>query len=407
MYKIKNLTLVRIKPNIMTKLFIILMIITFTKSATGQWTTLTTGTTDDINSIYFTNVDSGFAVSSSGTIFKTTDGGVNWSQSTFGTHERFKEIYFTNDTIGFIVGDTTFIRTIDGGSNWAPLPTISSGNGILFVNDTIGYSWTYSTLHKSIDAGTTWVQQSSVGHKSIYFVDENLGYSVKGSLIQKTINGGINWSQQISGTSLPLNDIYFTDANTGYAVGGGAVLIPSNQQWESIILKTIDGGANWAQQYWYTPGLLESVIFTSQDTGYAVGGLDGTILKTIDAGTNWISQSIPQVDYLNTVHFVNMNVGYAAGRNDGILKTINGSVNIDEETSRRNLVIYPNPTLYQLRIDTELNLSEISIIDLAGKTIKSIQQNTNTINVADLPSGIYFIKIITEETIITKKFVKH
>ena len=34
------------------------------------------------------------------------------------------------------------------------------------------------------------------------------------------------------------------------------------------------------------------------------------------------------------------------------------------------------------------------------------KRNTNTINVTALSDGIYFIKIITEERTITKKFVK-
>jgi hypothetical protein len=51
-------------------------------------------------------------------------------------------------------------------------------------------------------------------------------------------------------------------------------------------------------------------------------------------------------------------------------------------------------------------ISEIKIIDITGKTIQTIQQNRNTINVADLSNGIYFIKLITNEKTITKKFVK-
>ena len=150
------------------------MIFTFSKSATGQCTQLTTGTTDAIASIYFTNVDTGFAVTTStGKLLHPTDGGVNWSQSTVGTNQVIHEVYFINDTIGFITGDSIFLRTIDGGSNWSVLPTISSGKGIAFVNDTIGYSWTTSTSHKSIDAGASWVQQSSGGYTDMFFLNEN------------------------------------------------------------------------------------------------------------------------------------------------------------------------------------------------------------------------------------------
>ncbi|MCB9336160.1 MAG: T9SS type A sorting domain-containing protein [Flavobacteriales bacterium] len=68
--------------------------------------------------------------------------------------------------------------------------------------------------------------------------------------------------------------------------------------------------------------------------------------------------------------------------------------------------IYPNPTSHQLTIDTELKLSETTIIDITGKMISTTKQNANIINVADLSSGVYFIKLITEKRIITKKFIK-
>lgn len=68
--------------------------------------------------------------------------------------------------------------------------------------------------------------------------------------------------------------------------------------------------------------------------------------------------------------------------------------------------IYPNPTSTELNIDTELEISEITIIDITGKIILTAKQNTKVVNVADLSNGIYFIKLFTGEKIITRKFVK-
>jgi hypothetical protein len=48
----------------------------------------------------------------------------------------------------------------------------------------------------------------------------------------------------------------------------------------------------------------------------------------------------------------------------------------------------------------------VKIIDITGKKVMSTKENTNTINVTDFSNGIYFIKLITKERIITKKFVK-
>ncbi|MBE7440905.1 MAG: T9SS type A sorting domain-containing protein [Flavobacteriales bacterium] len=70
------------------------------------------------------------------------------------------------------------------------------------------------------------------------------------------------------------------------------------------------------------------------------------------------------------------------------------------------LVIYPNPASTQLTIETGLEISQITIIDITSKTIKTIKQNSRVINVSDLSNGIYFIRVITDKGTITQKFVK-
>lgn len=83
------------------------------------------------------------------------------------------------------------------------------------------------------------------------------------------------------------------------------------------------------------------------------------------------------------------------------------TLSIDNYTTLdRKLNIYPNPTSSQLTIDSNLAIYEISIIDITGKLIKTINQFNRTLNVADFSNGIYFIKININDKIITKKFIK-
>lgn len=71
------------------------------------------------------------------------------------------------------------------------------------------------------------------------------------------------------------------------------------------------------------------------------------------------------------------------------------------------LTIYPNPTDDQLTIISDgWTPDEIYIVDLSGELIKTFRQNTNTIAIGDLPSGIYLIQIVSEGKIITEKFIK-
>ena len=82
-------------------------------------------------------------------------------------------------------------------------------------------------------------------------------------------------------------------------------------------------------------------------------------------------------------------------------------IGIESYNINDNIKIYPNPTTHQLTIESEkLTFNEIEVITITGLKVKSFQQNIKTINVSDLPTGIYFIKLFSEEKVFTKKFVK-
>lgn len=76
------------------------------------------------------------------------------------------------------------------------------------------------------------------------------------------------------------------------------------------------------------------------------------------------------------------------------------------EHNLSNFNIYPNPALNQLTIETELAISNVSIVDITGRTVTTINHSTKLIDVSDLTNGVYFLKIINEEGIITEKFIK-
>ncbi len=74
--------------------------------------------------------------------------------------------------------------------------------------------------------------------------------------------------------------------------------------------------------------------------------------------------------------------------------------------AKSKLLLYPNPTTKELIINIDQNFTALIMVDITGKIIKSFTEKVNRIDVADLPKGIYFIQLIREEGIITRKFVK-
>ena len=76
------------------------------------------------------------------------------------------------------------------------------------------------------------------------------------------------------------------------------------------------------------------------------------------------------------------------------------------EIESADIKIYPNPVKDELRIESgELIIEKMEIFDITGKAIVNLK-SANVINVSALPSGVYFVKIETNNSIVTKKFVK-
>ncbi len=74
--------------------------------------------------------------------------------------------------------------------------------------------------------------------------------------------------------------------------------------------------------------------------------------------------------------------------------------------------LYPNPanSMVYIEFDKPLNRATIEVYDMLGKVVRGLQYNDSvkyaTIPVSDLQSGVYMVKIQTEESLSVKKFVK-
>ncbi len=238
----------------MKKLFLLMCLSLSSVFAFSQWTSQTSGTTEYLQSVYFTDADTGYAVGTGRTILKTNNGGTNWTVKLSGGGAIIlTSVYFSDADTGYVVG--------------------------------YDYMSSYLIILKTTNGGTNWTSKSSSRAfgddlQSVYFTDLNTGYAVgSNGIILKTSNGGTNWTSQTSGTTNDLYSVYFTDVNTGYAVGNG------------IIIKTTNGGTNWiAQTSGGETSVLTSVYFTDSNTGYAVGS-GGTILKTNNGGVTYIEET--------------------------------------------------------------------------------------------------------------------
>jgi hypothetical protein len=74
------------------------------------------------------------------------------------------------------------------------------------------------------------------------------------------------------------------------------------------------------------------------------------------------------------------------------------------------VTLFPNPAenFVNLRFNSQnYLLREISILDIYGRVVTDNIKIQNNIPISNLNNGTYFVKIVLENTIIIKKFIKN
>ncbi|MCY1501029.1 C5a peptidase precursor [compost metagenome] len=93
-----------------------------------------------------------------------------------------------------------------------------------------------------------------------------------------------------------------------------------------------------------------------------------------------------------------------------IASSTNGvTLNRDNFIADNSIVVYPNPVANNLNfsIANDIVLSDISIFDITGKLVISSKDfSSNSVNVSNLQSGVYFAKFSSQDKTVTRKFIK-
>jgi hypothetical protein len=140
---------------------------------------------------------------------------------------------------------------------------------------------------------------------------------------------------------------------------------------------------NFNNCYWdrQTSGHVKSVAGTGKTT---------TDMKKQETYETW------DFDNIWTMN-PNVNDGYPYLRNVTI-------VSVQDETDEVDILIYPNPTKSSIVIDTELRIHKMQIFDINGKMVKYISSSNNKIDLIELPSGNYILKLFSGKKSFTKQF---
>jgi len=418
-----------------------------------------------------------------------------WFQQNSGSTDNFNTVYFINDQTGFTSGGLIIYKTTNGGTNWSPkvLSDTSAIYSIRFLNGTTGYACggryvdqytTYQLLFKTTNTGENWtkIYQSSGLMTSEYYLDvfpvDSLIYLARGGTdatssvgsLYLSMNNGINFTNTNAIFGAKAEKLCFLNSQTGWVTSSYSTDIPFSIR---KILKTTNHGQNWTMQYRDSAlqngfsNLDFKVQFINQNTGYGLYHKEYSVvkfIKTTNGGTTWDSASLPYIKYesmyfadvntgwichgfypdsvsiirttnrgtdwqvqkrgnasLNAIYFINNLTGWAVGFNGVIMKTVTGGVtgvqNISSEmpssySLRQN---YPNPFNSMCNVQfTMLNAGNVKLVvyDIMGREVQTLVNERlkpgtyeTSFDGSMLNSGVYFYKLFTEGFTETKKML--
>ena len=175
---------------------------------------------------------------------------------------------------------------------------------------------------------------------------------------------------------------------------------------------------------------LVEVIFYEADAGTTAADLNGTGNSTLGdwvtgttypiineaplqlSGALYWPQGFPTISLIRPsdreiiADMWNYDLPAMEGAIDDLIAS-EGLSSLEEEILAQGVNVYPNPATEFINIDSDLDVKSITITNTLGQTVKQYNTGLNRINVADLNTGEYFIRMTTnDDLIINKTFSK-
>lgn len=403
------------KPHVLSLLFLL-------SAATlhAQWTELNTPSDNALYDIQFPTQDTGYAVGYYGTILKTVDGGDHWNVLNSGTSKQLNSVYFLSGSLGYAAGghvlpgnsagdSAIILKTYNGGDTWQTVyqDTDYNFNSIIFINENKGFaaggSYTLPIILMTEDGGSSWnpVNTDTVDALTeIQFPVPDTGYAVYRGGVLRSVDGGNNWSV-VSPPPFPteeyfpyslLEGCYFTDSRTGYIAGW----------YNGALWKTTDAGINWtnADSLHSVTYQLHDVYFPTKQTGYAAGWY-GNIYKTVDAGEHWSADTLGMANgnTFYSVCFVNEDYGFAVADSGKIFRRGTRATTGVPQVAEIQWSLSPVPFHFAAMLTFENPGSKIfslTVYDAAGRTMQKVMHITGSsveISRKGMPSGAYLFDL--------------
>ncbi|MDA9970846.1 T9SS type A sorting domain-containing protein, partial [Flavobacteriaceae bacterium] len=278
----------------------------------------------------------------------------------------------------------------------------------------------YDQIYKSTNGGEnlndgsqSWIAisqnfGSNANHLKIAPSDSDTMYAAFGSNLYQTTNGGSvgDWTQ-LTGFSGNINSIAIHPTNPN------KLAIATNSS-DKVYISS-DGGQNWSVGTYDLPSF--TALALVWDTNYSEDilylGMNYGIYYLRDNEITWTSYNtdLPNVQ-INELEINSADKKiYAATYGRGLwrVELFEPSTLGVNELQTSDLIVFPNPTTGTFKLNWKLNdLVTVKIYDSLGKLVfyeKNRDLSQNSEIELQAPQGLYFLKVNTTHSEITKKLI--
>lgn len=299
-----------------------------------------------------------YALASGRGVFESTDGAETWKSIGGGITSSvvFRKLLVDpqRPNIIYIEGDTSLLKSTDGGASWIPIDADLGDRSFLGfamspVDPSVLYVASQHKIFETVDGGQTWEVISSNLERGPFRLmidpkNPTVLYGFSDLRLMKSTDAGVHWNK--IGPRVPSHDI------TAFAMSPAddSVLFIGTQK--HGIYESTNAGKNWSA---HNSGLLTKNMNEVQGdiprvwaiagdpsdpkTIYAgvsadlTGGMTASVFKSSNSGKSWrLMQTIGRAtgSYGVTCLLVDPfdgNVVFAGADGDGVYKSIDGGVN--------------------------------------------------------------------------------
>lgn len=335
-----------------------------------------------------------YAESQYGNIGKSINGGASFNGATSGISGGDRKNWDTpitfdpQDSQILYTGTQRVYKTTNAAGNWTAIsPDLTNGSG--------GGNLTYGTII-SIDVSPLNSNKIIAGTD-----DGNVWITQDGGTNWTNVSSTLpnRWVTKVEASKINSNRFYVTFSGYRYGADEGHVYL------------AMDNGNTWMDLSATLPDIPVNDIVQA-DNGRLYVATDIGVFGSANGGTSWeaISSGMPNVVVTDMHIHEPSGYLYAATYGRSIYKIDLSQIVLgtDSELLNAELTIFPNPASDVVTISTSKNLEgQISIYNELGRLVLSeeISGTQKTLSVSNLPTGLYFVSVSSENRKITKKLI--